>query len=286
LALGLGFLGGLLSDAVSTITSAMGVIGSYLTAFFSQVQQIITFMYTIISNYVSLIVSTFPFDNPRKTLMLSIIFFVLIFGFIIFTSKTDFYREGVSGVNKNVEYEVMNFGGTPGGISGGGVQGTVTTTIPIPVNPNPAVCITDYDCTVERTGIEGGTKCCYADQYVGFSCAGQCQRFSNIDRDDCRHPGACLRNVDAFAETVDDPGICINKYGQDIGGGLVPRYNTYCQEKWSQGAGVNSKSLCCQNIGEICYGYCLNGATYDCNDPDACEKENTISVEPVEAMDI
>ena len=244
----------------------------YVIQVFHKVYDTLAEFIRYIVAYVFFLFSQFPFDNPKKTLMLSVIFFLAVVGLIIISSDTDWGKEGVNNVRPKT-MELISFssmGGSETGI-------TTTTTLSIPPSGVSSGCATDDDCRSIGGEYLGELKCCTPETYAGYSCAGHCLRYEGLDREACKHPNACLYSG-SWDEFVNDSRRCDNRYSSQTGEFSGTQY---CQlRNTDQTGNIDSQVRCCtDNRLSPCYGYCLiPGQSYDCEDVTACYAQNQAEV--------
>jgi hypothetical protein len=241
----------------------------FLKDFLIQAYNITERFVGLLMGYVRFLLNTFEIDNPRRTFMLSLIFFFLVLGIVLIFSGQSWANGGITDMEPK-NFDIADFSGVAAiGGSGGNVlpppNESITTTTnqqPIPNNYTWVnVCSRDEDCdrVYGEGGFRSGFKCCYPSTYAGYACQGQCLKDETItDRDACKHPSMCNNaNVDAKQRARVDATNCLDKN---------PTPNDYCRQ-----LGDNNARCCDDNDDTVCYGYCTrNGSTHDCHDYTQC----------------
>ena len=244
--------------------------------------------YEFMYMYINFFITTFPFDNPKKTFVLSVVYLFMVLGVVFLFSSTGWTEGGIDTLEPK-QVNIMGVTSDPGsGIGGGEGDGSTTSTLPRPPQ-GFHTCVTDQDCELEP-GME--TLCCLPEQFEGYSCAGLCLADPGYSRDFCKHPNSCFyegaTSEVAFAKHVgEDPARCDVKKDQGQLGGWADA-TRWCQTVASDTAGVNQLSVCCHNLATPCYGYCLKpGITQpSCFSIEHCYEESALIVSNVFGGDI
>lgn len=249
-----------------------------------------------LSGVLSWLTHTFPFNDPERTLGLSVLVFMICIGLILVFSSSSWNTSGVSDVDSTVSLGV-SFNG-PGDSSvvsgvgdGGGVDEFINKTAP----GRFGNCLSNEDCRIEGPENLGDLKCCKPEFFEGYSCAGKCLYDESYSETYCTHPGSCWHLGESWSEhaDADDPNRCDVWVGWGFGGAWDSP-NNFCRRKASGVNGVfDARSRCCgsrdSDFRSVCYGYCLkSGSSYDCNDVTACFEElavNVVGIEPGDLID-
>lgn len=268
--IGIGVAGLAIVDTLTggKIWSAMLKLYDFGMVYLQKIYDIILDFIRHLTGFMRWMTTTFEVDNPRKTFLLSILYFFIILAIILLFSAQGWSGGGITDMERK-EFNLADFSGVGaiGGAEGGDLPPTTTTTLN-PDNPPPDlnytwlnICYTDEDCDRVYSDLgETGRLCCYPSNYANYTCQGQCLRYIGISRDACKHPNACYNaNGMASERVLLDSTNCIDKYSRD----------TYCH-----GTG-DLQSVCCDSdygtSNNPCYGYCTR-ANYsvDCQDINAC----------------
>lgn len=265
---------------LETLSAAVTLSWDFIKEYSKKVYDIIKDTFDYLIKYVDFLASTFPYDQPKKTLMLSLIFFILVIGVVLSFNSSEWKHSGVG----SMEPYKVSVNTDPGNEQTPGNGGNDTTPVTIPVTPT-SECYSDADC--QGSGEDQSERlCCYSDLFEGYSCAGHCLASVGDDRAACKHPNACLYldrgTQQAFmnhAQTTS--GRC------DVTFNGEPRDNqdTYCMQSQTDIVG-GGRSVCCQNIAADCYGYCLKDTSSNCFDYKACNEELIIQPVLLEVGDI
>jgi hypothetical protein len=241
-------------------------------------------------NFISSLMGIFPFDDSRKSILLSILFFIMTIGIIYIFSSTGL-KEGLSDSGQLIELSIdPKLAGSSHTNGGFKVDDTVeniqNTTKPPSLGAYD--CYSDADCSGgfdTSEPYEG--VCCIAD-IVGseYACAGKCLISGLTDLTACKHPNACIYPDWGNPETFK---IHLGDYAQTLcydidkiqTPSLIAESNKRCQ---SSGDTIDPYSVCCgAETGTYytpCNGYCLKtGGSYDCDDYKACYEQLFIDVD-------
>lgn len=276
---------------VLDITGFVSALVTQAMEFGKKVYDILKDAKDSLSGALSWLTSTFPFNDPERTLGLSALVFVVCIGLILVFSSSDWESSGVSDVDGEIKLGVSFSGpGDSSIVSGdeegeGGDSGVVNKTPP----GRFGNCLSDEECRIEGPENLGDLKCCKPELFEGYSCAGKCLSDENLDENACLHPNACFYFGESWSEhsNIDDPNRCDKWVGWGNDEGWVSP-NRFCQRKaaGSEGAWDSMVRCCGSRDGEalsLCFGYCLkSGSSYNCNDITACVEELAVVVESIE----
>lgn len=273
------------------VVEILTAIVSYLRDFTQRVYTILIDVINQIQQIISFFFTHFPADQPKKTLMLGLFWFVFTVGLLIFYAGDDWYKDGMSGYDKDVVlYSVNPVQSGYGDVSGEDGLGDEENGLPDEEDkkkPPPEGgleegegCQTDEDCRFHGGEYMGERLCCYPDTFSDYACSGLCLKYPEYDdRDACKHPNACAYNEAGilFFEHISDSNhmLCLEKELPD----------KWCQDRASNTGKFAKYSGCC-NVDKTspCYGYCLKDVKgADCWDMNDCFEETsafTISNEP------
>lgn len=273
-----------LTDIISGVTQyTVGLVKDII----SRIYDMSIHTIQITQSFVGWITDTFPFDDPKKTLLLAVVWLGLVIGVILMFSASSWSEGGVTTTDKEIGYS-LDVGGVSGygGESGDSGSGSNFSSSTLPAPPSILLlgdCISDLDCakSYDESGNIRSLKCCSPEKYGNYSCGGRCVRFEDVGTDYCKHPGGCYIGVDANNEPLswnnfvgDDMNRCDDK----------PEPNNYCQTRGSDTNNVNGLSKCCTDSLSPCYGYCTRGTgSNNCYDINACFEQNSPFVVVVEA---
>jgi hypothetical protein len=233
-----------------------------------------------IIQYIQILTSTFPFDKPQKTLMLSVVFFAVVVGIVLLFSSTPWKTTGVG------ELESMKFniyGRGDNSLDGGGDRGGQEEE---QQEGATVMCNVDADCQQAPDGFEGDIvadiQCCTPELFEGYACKGICLRGS-YPKEACKHPNSCQwRDIRSEREHFVK---LINRCDVDPDTGLnvpVNRRDAICKSRGGGTSGYNGDAICC-NEG-VCMNYC--SSTGNCYDWTSCPEENQLMVKLIEGGDI
>jgi len=265
--------------------------------FTQRVYTILIDVLTQLHRIVMFFFTSFPADQPKKTLMLGIFWLMFTVGLLIFYSGSEWYRNGMSGYDEDVVlYSISPVLMGDDTLLGDEDLGDETDGLPDEEEKDKAPpeeggleegegCQTDEDCRFYGGEYMGERLCCYPDIYSDYACSGLCLRYPEYDdRDACKHPNACAYNEAGilFFEHIEESNhmMCIEKELPD----------RWCQDRASNTGKFASHSGCC-NVDKIspCYGYCLKDVKgADCWDINDCFEETsafTITNEPGEIVE-
>ncbi len=239
--------------------------------------------YDYVKDFVNIMFSYFQFDDPRKTLMLSLLVLLGIVSVIGLFSGTSILGDGVTDVSGNSKLGVNGFTGKSLGTAGG-IGGATTTTIEDGETPPPqgVQCNKDADCQIiNEYGNIFQTKCCNPNEYnpESYFCGGKCLNQPIYGLDACKLPNACgfgVLGVQAKAYIKELPNTCLN-YPET-------HQNSICNDITGE-TGINSYGGCCNDQTLPCYGFCLKDvAGANCGDVNDCYSEKEVLIISEEAQ--
>ncbi len=233
-------------------------------------------VYDYVKDVISNILLVFPFDNPKKTLMLSILIFFSVFLILDLFSGSGVLSGGVTEVTGDKKISISGLGDES--LPSGGVGGLSTTTTL--TSGGGLQCLTDNDCKFKTANEEWETACCLPEKYEGYACSGFCLR-DFLPREACRLPNSCdvdISSVTNYLKTV--PSSCLSP---DI---HPNRRTAYCRERSGSTAGYNPEGGCCEDVTSICYGMCLKDVdSPDCFAYTDCFEEKEVLVRAIDAFE-
>jgi hypothetical protein len=249
------------------VVSIDGLIQNLINTFWA--------LFDVLKSFAFGLFDYFSFDSPKKTLMLAVLMLFGVFLIINLFSSQGILSSGVEGVNGNSVLYLNSQGdgvSNTGNNTGGGGNKT-----------NPEVsnkCQQDSDCQNSEGNEEG--ICCTPSEYTGYFCAGYClSARAGQNRDACKLPGACKRlNTDTEVYVKNLQSSCMNENIQ------TARRDVFCQEKTGSTPGINGNGLCCQTIGEPCFGMCLKDGAKSCLDTNGCFNEKEKTVKAISATEV
>ncbi len=259
-----------------------------------RIYDLITAIINIIQAFVNFIILNFSYDNSKKTLMLSLIWVIIIFG-LIFIFGGSWSQGGINTTDKKMDYSIdlTAYGGTThnnedNNLGGDNTQGGNITPPKKDIGDNLNItCYTDSDCEKKEVGVVvSSPHCCNADTYKGYSCAGKCLKSESYSLDYCTHPNSCVYPGSFDSFVGNDPARCDNRVSTGIPAGDFYG-NTWCQKRETNQ--INPTSVCCHDTGEVspCYGYCLKpDSSINCYDINACYSQNSPMVNTISGGDV
>jgi hypothetical protein len=234
-------------------------------------------VYDYVKDFITLIMVNFPFDNPKKTLMLSILLFLGVFLVINLFSSTPILSGGVQNVRGDSKY-MLSGAGDESQKSGG--EGGLTTST-TQVSGVSVECLTDNDCHVKLSNEDMDTACCLPESYEGYYCAGSCL-LSFGDRDSCKLPNSCGYPIEQTKQYVQHlPNSCMSDSIAST------KRDAWCKDRSGSTVGYNANGGCCQDSSTICFGFCLKDVVgANCNDYTQCFNEKEVLVKAIEGVDV
>lgn len=272
------------------IDAVISTIFSFLKEYLNKVYQFTKDGVTYFKDYVTFMVASFPFDSPRKTLMLSLIFFILVVGLVVSFSSTSL-KDGISGVDPyevNLIYGEEGLSQGTGGEAGEGDNGEEEEEEGEDTPGTGALCVTDADCfSYVSEGYLRESLCCLPEVYEGFSCSGYCLAYG-LDRDSCKHPGTCLfQTLKSFENHAKYTDNRCDVMIQD--GNIIPRTrdrrDLFCMNNAGGTIGFNGDAICC-DYSSYCEGYCSSKGGLGCLDLTKCPAEDDLTVSLIKGEDL
>lgn len=233
---------------------------------------LINTVYGYIRDFINTMFSYFPFDDPKKTFMLSMLMLIGVVSVIALFSSSPIMMSGVKGIDGDSKYNLGGAGDES--IGTGGEGGEVTTTTVKTITPVGLQCNTDADCDYSTGNEVYKTLCCKPQDWEGYACAGRCLRSDTYTVDACKLPNSCdIEGADITSYLKNLESSCINYQ-------ISPtRYNSLCKETTGETGGYNADGGCCTNTNEVCYGFCLKDKDdANCNDITDCFSEKEVYI--------
>jgi hypothetical protein len=272
-----------LEAAAQIITAIIGYVKDGIKA----TVDLIVSLIQILEVYIQTIGQVFPFDNPKKTMMLALIWIIFVIACVMVFSASPWTLGGVTSMKPiNYGFSLKDAGTMQAAGESNTSGGNMTT----PKGASPTNCYSDQDC--QNVGGEDVSDehllCCTPDEYEGYSCAGHCLKYANAPRDWCKHPAACYFEGDFNSFAGDTSRRCDLR--ADLGQlqGLASA-TKWCQTHSSNYVGIDPQVKCCagtQDMISPCYGYCtISGSGYDCADAANCYEQNQLIVQALNGTD-
>ena len=234
-------------------------------------------VYEALKDVITSFMTFFEFDNPKRSLMLSILMLFGIVSVIALFSSTDMLSSGVHGVTGESYYTYNGAGDET--IEGGGGGVSPTSTTQEPTNGGSVQCYTDNDCREQLGNEVFESYCCLPEKYEGYYCAGRCLVHTGLERDACKLPNSCGAETSLVKQYLQNSveSSCLYKDVDET------RRDLHCQTKTGSTTEYLNYGGCCEDKGDIGFGMCLkNVEGANCGDYQDVYHEKEIVITAVE----